>query len=444
MPEVRRPSGREADARAAPRLIYVATADWYFLSHCLPMARAARAAGFEVHVAANVTEDAAKIRGEGFILHAVRFGRRRLSPLQRLRTISTLRDLYRVVDPAIVHHVAIEPALLGIVASFRCEFAAVYALTGLQPTSPTCPPGSAGVSPAFPIAAMPALVARSNAGETGHPKNASVFGDPTPALPGGEGREGAAPAAKRRSLSPRRRLLLRLGLKRRRAVGLVQTPDDREVLTGLGVKPERIALIPGSGIDADRLRPIPEPDGQVTVAFAERMTADNGARTLMEAQGILRASGIQSDLLLASTPDPADLTSIPQIEVAGWGRKSGVTWLGHVTDIAAVWRRAHIAVLPSRGGEGVPKSLLEAAAFGRPLIATDVPGCREIVFHEKTGLLVPVDDPQALAAAILRLVRSPAQRVRFGVAARRLVDERFTADLIGQAAVALYQRLLAE
>jgi glycosyltransferase involved in cell wall biosynthesis len=100
-------------------------------------------------------------------------------------------------------------------------------------------------------------------------------------------------------------------------------------------------------------------------------------------------------------------------------------------------------VLPSRGGQGVPQSLLEAAAFGRPLIATDVPGCREIVIHEKTGLLVPVDDPQALASAILRLVRSSQQRVRFGVAARRLVDERFAADLVGKATVALYQRLLA-
>jgi glycosyltransferase involved in cell wall biosynthesis len=402
----------DARARAVQRLIYVATEDWYFLSHCLPMARAARAAGFEVHVAANVTEDAANIRGEGFILHTVRFSRGRSAPLRTLRTISTLRDLYRAVDPAIVHHVAMEPVLLGIAASFGSAFAAVYATTGLEPPPSRPPPAGEGKSKY-----------------------------PSPLA--GEGREGRTPSAKRRLLRPGRRVLLRLGLKRRRAVGLVQTPDDREVLTRLGVKPDRIVLIPGCGIDADRLRPIPEPDGPVTVAFAGRMAAGNGVRTLIEAQRILRASGIQSDLLLAGTPDLADLTSMPQIEIAGWGRESGITWLGHVADIAAVWRRAHIAVLPSRGTEGVPKGLLEAAAFGRPLIATDVPGCREIVIHEKTGLLVPVDDPQALASAILRLVRSSSQRVRFGVAARRLVDERFAADLIGQATVALYQRLLA-
>lgn len=363
--------------------MYVATEDWYFLSHCLAMARAARAAGFEVHVATNVTENAANIEGEGFILHAVRLRRKRLSALRTLRTILTLRQLYRLVDPAIVHHAAMEPVWLAIAASLSSSFAVVCGIAGLGHT----PPG------------------------------------------------------KRRPLRWGGRLLLRFGLNRRRAVALVENRDDREVLARLGVKPEHIALISGPGIDADRFRPIPEPDGPVTVAFAGRMTADEGLRTLVEAQRILRASGIQSDLLLAGTPDPADPTSIPQLEVADWGREEGVTWLGHVTDIATVWRRAHIAVLPSRVGEGVPNSLLEAAAFGRPVIATDVPGCREIVIHEKTGLLVPVDDPPALAGAILRLARSPPQRVLFGVAARRLVDERFAADLVGNAAAALYQRL---
>jgi len=387
MPEVSRPSRMDARAHPAPRLIYVVTEDWNFLSYRLPMARAARAAGFEVHVAANVGDDASTIRDEGFILHPMRFAHGRVSLFRNLRTIMALRRLFRTVDPAIVHYVAMRPTLLGIVASFGSKFAVVYAITGL---------GYASI----------------------------------------------ADSGKTRSLGRRSRLLLRFGLNRRRAVGLVQNPDDREALANLGVKPEHIALIPGAGIDADRFRPIPEPDGPVTAAFVGQMRADKGARTLVEAQRILRASGIPCDLLLAGIPDPANPTSIPQIEVAGWGRESGVTWLGHVADIATVWRRAHIAVLPSRGGEGVPKSLLEAAAFGRPLIATDVPGCREIVIHEKTGLLVPVDDPQALAAAILRLVRSSQQRVRFGVAARRLVDERFAADLVGKATVALYRRLL--
>jgi glycosyltransferase involved in cell wall biosynthesis len=377
----------DARARPAPRLLYVVTEDWYFVSHRLPMARAARAAGFEVHVATNVAEDGGAIEQEGFILHPVRFVRGRLSPLRTLRTILALRKVYRIVDPAIVHHVAMQPTVFGIVASLRRGFATVYAITGL-----------------------------------GH-----AF---------------VADTGKTRSLRRGIRLLLRFGLNRRRAVGLVQNPDDRERLIDLGVKPDHIALIAGSGIDADRFRPIPEPDGPVTIAFVGRMLANKGVRTLIEAYRILRASRVSCELLLAGAPDPANPTSIPQAEVARWGREPGVTWLGQVADIATVWRRAHVAVLPSRGGEGLPKSLLEAAASGRPLIATDVPGCREIVIHDKTGLLVPVDDPQALAAAILRLVRSSQQRIRFGVAARRLVDERFSADLVGKATVALYQGLL--
>ncbi len=389
MSGVMRPSRLDARARRPPRIIYVVSEDGYFLSHCLTMARAARAAGFEIHVAANVTEEAAKIQAEDFIIHAMRFRRGKLAPFRTLRSILALRRLYRAVDPAIVHHVTLRPSLLGIVASSGFKFAAVHAVGGLT-------------------------------------------------------RRFIAPRGNRPLLRRGSRMVLRRGLNSRRAVGLVQSADDRDVLTTLGVKPERIALIPGSGVDSDRFRPVPEPDGPVTVAFAGRMVADKGVRTLIQAHRILQDAGIHSQLVLAGTPDPEDPTSIPQIEVAGWGSEPGITWLGHVTDIATVWRHAHIAVLPAPGGEGVPKSLLEAAAFGRPLIATDVPGCRDIVIHEKTGLLVPVDDPSALAAAILRLVRSPPQRVRFGVAARRLVDERFAADLVGPATVALYRSLLTQ
>jgi glycosyltransferase involved in cell wall biosynthesis len=378
----------DARARPAPRLLYVVAEDWYFLSHRLPMARSARAAGFEVHVATNVGDDAEAVGREGFILHPVRFRRGRLSPFRTLRTILALRKVYRTVDPAIVHHVAMQPIALGIVASFGRRFSAVYAITGL---------GHAFIA------------------ETG----------------------------KARSLRRGIRALLRYGLSRRRAIGLVQNPDDRDMLTELGVKPEKIVLIAGSGIDADRFRPIPEPDGPVTVAFVGRMLDDKGVRTLMAAHRMLRASNVPCELLLAGSPDPANPGSIPPAEIARWGREPGVTWLGQVADIATVWRRAHIAVLPSRR-EGLPKSLLEAAACGRPLIATDVPGCREIVIHDKTGLVVPVDDAHALAAAMQRLIRSSQQRVRFGVAARRLVAERFSADLVGKATVALYQRLLNE
>jgi glycosyltransferase involved in cell wall biosynthesis len=350
------------------------------------MARAARDAGFEVHVATAIGRDAEAIRSEGFILHAVPFARGRLSPVDILRTVAALRKVYRVVDPAIVHHVSLQPTLFGILASSGHKFAIVNAINGLG----------------------------------------SAF---------------TADTAKARSLRNAIGLLLRHGLTRQRAVGLVQNPDDRHVLASLGIHPDNLTLIAGSGVDADALLPLPEPHGPVTVGFVGRMLADKGVRTLMAAREILCVSQTPCEFLLAGTPDPANPTSISEEELRRWGSEPGVTFLGNVDDIETVWRRSHIAVLPSRR-EGLPKSLLEAAACGRPLIASDAPGCREVVLHEETGLLVPVDDPHQLAAAISRLAQSADERSRFGVAARRLVDERFSSQRIGSETVSLYERLL--
>jgi glycosyltransferase involved in cell wall biosynthesis len=145
--------------------------------------------------------------------------------------------------------------------------------------------------------------------------------------------------------------------------------------------------------------------------------------------------------LIAGTPDPANPASVTEAEATSWNEQPGIAWLGHVDDIAGFWAQAHIAVLPSRR-EGMPLSLLEAAACGRAMIASDVPGCREIVVHEQTGLLFPVDDAAALANAMARLAGDPQLRARYALAAPELVVEKFTADIIGRQTVELYRRLL--
>jgi glycosyltransferase involved in cell wall biosynthesis len=367
------------------RLLYVVTEDWYFLSHRLPMARAAKAAGFEVHVATNVADSAEAIKREGFILHPVAFARGRASPRAALATVRALRRVLCRVNPAVVHHVAVQPTVLGSIAAIGLPIPSINAITGLGYTF---------------IADTPkARVLRWLIG-----------------------------------------LVLRRLVDRGRNVALVQNPDDRALLQALGLRGDHIVIIPGSGVDVDRLRPTPEPEGPVTVAFVGRLLDDKGIRTVIAAHRQLAAKGSAIALLLAGTPDPANPASISQAEAEGWSKESGISWLGHVKDIAAVWARAHIAVLPSRR-EGLPKSLLEAAACGRPMVATDVPGCREVVIPEQTGILVPVDDPQALAAAIERLAASPDMRVRFGAAARRLAVDRFASDAIGRAIVDLYLAL---
>jgi glycosyltransferase involved in cell wall biosynthesis len=372
-------------ARARPRLLYVVSEDWYFLSHRLPMARAARQAGFEVHVATRVTDGGRAIEQEGFVLHAIPFARGGLNPSGMLGTIRALRKLHRKLRPAIVHHVALQASVLGSFAALGSSAARVNALTGL-------------------------------------------------------GYSFTSNSLKARSVRRALALLLRFLFNRKGTVVLVQNPDDRAMLKRAGVSDKRMVLIPGSGVDINRLQPEPEPRGVPTIAFVGRLLEDKGIRTLIQAHLLLRLNGSNVELLVAGTPDPANPGSIQEAEVASWATEPGVRWLGHVDDIPALWARAHVAVLPSRR-EGLPKSLLEAAACGRPMVATDVPGCREIVRPGENGLLVPVDNPTALAQAIHTLISSLELRARYGAAARRLVVEKFAADVIGRMTVDLYRRL---
>jgi glycosyltransferase involved in cell wall biosynthesis len=369
-----------------PRLLYIVTEDWYFLSHRLPMARAARAAGFEVHVATRVTDGAAAIAAEGFILHPAPFVRGRISPFGQFAAIRALRRIHRIVSPAIVHHVALQATILGLLATLGRSGASVNAMTGL--------------------------------GYTFTSGNAKAV-----------------------LLRPIMGALLRLLLNRPNRIVLVQNPNDRDGMLSLGIDAGRIALISGSGVEVETLQPQPEPPGPPTLAFVGRLLADKGIHTLIAAHRLLRRRGSNIELLIAGTPDPANPASVSEQDAAGWGREPGIRWLGHVDDIPALWARAHIAVLPSRR-EGLPKSLLEAAACGRPMVATDVPGCREIVRPGETGLLVPFDDAPALADAIEQIAASPDLRAHYGAAARRLAVERFSADAIGRQTVDLYCTLV--
>jgi len=221
----------------------------------------------------------------------------------------------------------------------------------------------------------------------------------------------------------------------------VQNPDDRKVAQSLGIGDDHIYVIPGSGVETAKLTPLPEPPGPVTAAFVGRLLDDKGVRSLIAAHDILARRGESVRLLIAGEPDPANPVSIPPREIAEWRTREGVELLGQVADIRDVWKRAHIAVLPSRR-EGLPKSLLEAAACGRPLVATDVPGCREIALPGVNALLVPPDNAEALADAIGALAKDAALRPRLGAAGRRLVEEKFSDIEIGRAIRSLYDRLI--
>jgi glycosyltransferase involved in cell wall biosynthesis len=377
------PGGR---ATSSSIILYLVTEDWYFLSHRLPMALAARRAGYEVHVATNVNGDGTEIERHGFILHPLVWRRGSLNPVDLYSIVREVRALYRKLQPDIVHHVALQPSIIGSLAALGFPVRRLNALAGLG------------------------------------------FGFTSRSL-------------KATLIRPVLAALLRWILNDPRAAVLVQNPDDAAALDALGVSKVHVHLIPGSGVDTTKLRPLPEPEGSVTIAFVGRLLADKGVRSLIAAHDLLIARGIPVRLLIAGDGDPANPASIPASEIAQWKQKPGIEILGHVSDIEAVWKRAHIAVLPSRR-EGLPKSLLEAASCGRPIVATDVPGCREIARKDVNAILVPPDDAAALADAILRLVTDADLRWRYGEAGRRIVEAEFSSEKIGEQTVALYDRLL--
>jgi glycosyltransferase involved in cell wall biosynthesis len=226
---------------------------------------------------------------------------------------------------------------------------------------------------------------------------------------------------------------------------IAQNPEDVAALIRLGVAAERIALIRGSGVDIAHFLPLPDPSGPtVTVALVARMLRSKGVLDAVAAVRRLRAKGAAIQLVLAGPTDPDNPDSLDEAALRALAAEPGIDWLGHVEDIHEVWRHAAIAVFPSTYGEGVPKALLEAAACGRPIVAADMPGCREVVRHGETGLLVPPGDVAALAGAIAALADDPARRQAMGAAARALSEREFDDAAVAEQTLALYRAALAE
>ncbi len=364
-----------------PRLLFVVTEDWYFVSHRLPLAQAAKAAGYEVAVATRCGEKCAAIRAEDIEVIPFEMARRGLNPLGLLREVFALVRVLRHVQPDVVHLVALRPVVVGgLAARFAKTRHLVSAIAGLG----------------FAFTA---------------------------------GRSGL--------LSLTLRSLLRLALSHGHVI--VQNPDDRAQVLRLGVGIERIHLIPGAGVDVKYFRPQPEPDGPPVVMLAARMLWDKGVGEFVAAARILRG---RARFVLVGGPDTGNPASVTEENLLGWQREGVVEWWGQQDDMAMTLSQACIVCLPSYR-EGLPKVLLEAMACGRPCITTDAPGCRDAVRHEDYGLLVPVGDAAALAAAMARLLDDPALRQSMGNRGRQRAVEEFSVERVIEATLAVYREVQA-
>ncbi len=379
-----------------PKLLFLVTEDWYFCSHRLPVARAARDAGFDIVVAARVRAHGERIGDEGFILRPLSWRRRGDGLLGAGRAVAEIARLYRAERPDIVHHIALKPVLFG------------------------------GLARRLAFRRGPGMPAQVN----------SVMGL-------GSGFSSAGPRASLR----RPILAAALGLAARGRSGwlVAQNPEDAAALAALGAAPQRIALIRGSGVDIGHFAAMPDPaGGAVTIALVSRMLRGKGVLDAAAAIHRLRARGLPVELVLAGPIDPDNPDSLTAAELTALAAETGIAWLGPVADVREVWRRAAIAVLPSTYGEGVPKALIEAASCGRPIVAADVPGCREIVRPGETGLLAPPRDVEALAEAIAALAGDPERRRAMGQAGRALVERDFAEAIVARQTLALYRAALEE
>lgn len=367
-------------------IVYLVSEDWYFLSHRLPIARAARDAGARVVVATRCSDCRELIEKEGFRVVHINFNRVGLNPFHELLVLFEIIRCYRDFRPDIVHHVGAKPILLGQVAAtflgVRCVINAMAGMGFLYI--------SRSLGTRFLRKLFEAIVLR----------------------------------------------LGRISCSR----FIVQNEDDADVFSSLGVPDKNIVLIPGSGVDCDRFFPVSEPEGEIIALCVCRLLRDKGVYELVDAARILKAREVPVRIRLVGGRDD-NPTSVDQRDIIDWGREGLVDLAGHSDSIDLEYRNSHIAVLPSYR-EGLPKSLLEAAASGRPIVSTDVPGCRSICLDGDTGILVPVHDPQAIADAIQKLVLDGELRKKMGAAGRNVVLNSFSQEVVVEKTLSLYAEMV--
>lgn len=378
------------------KIILFANTEWYLFNFRLTLAKALQAQGHDVLLISPPGEYGARLQTLGFRWQALPMDRKSLNPLQELRLLAYLCRLYRREQPALAHHFTIKCVVYGSIAAL--------------------------------VARVPARV------------NAVA----------GMGYVFTNQALKARLLRPVVRGLMRLVLNGRGARLILQNNDDMAAFAKAGLaRPELTRLVMGSGVDLARFTPR-APSTQVAqdarptrVVLAARLLWDKGIAEYAEAARQLKAKGLPIRFLLAGAPDPGNPAAIPQATLDGWQAEGLIELLGQVSDMAALFATADMVVLPSYR-EGLPKSLIEAAACALPLVTTDVPGCREVVTHEVDGLLVPVKDAKALANAIERLHLDPVWARQLGLAARARALKEFDERIVIRRTLAVYGELLGD
>lgn len=363
----------------------------FFLSHRLPIAKAAVGEGYKVTVAygdlGGVLPDA--LLELGIKTCHVPLHRGGLNPLKEFQSLYFVWRLFIGVRPDLVHLITIKPYLYGgMVARLVNVGGVISAVAGL---------GSLFIRDDWRSRFLRAVLLPFYRFAFGHPNQRVI----------------------------------------------VQNLSDLKVLETLGVlNPNKSILLPGSGVDLSKFKQLHESDTIPTVCFAARLLRDKGVCDFVIAARLLRGRGIKARFWLAGDLDPKNPTGITKLELREIQDEGVVEVLGYQKDIPALYAQSHIVCLPSFYGEGLPKTLVEAAAAGRATVTTDHPGCRDAIIPNISGLLVPVNNPENLANALQWLIEHPRERVAMGKAGREFAEQEFPIEKIVQSHLDIYLELL--
>ena len=371
------------------RILIVVNVDWFFLSHRLPVARAAMDRGYEVFVATADTGVRKKIEEYGIQFVEAPFLEKSHSFLSELYMIIKLGRLYKRIEPDLVHHVTIRPVLYGSIASrlYRVP-AVVNALSGL---------GYVFINQGIKNRALRAVVSR----------------------------------------------LLKIGFSHPNQLLILQNDDDRQKFIRRGlVRPEQIRIIRGSGVDSEQFYPQNDQKREeLQVAFVGRLLWDKGIGEFVDAASKLIERGVKAKFHIYGSQYKNNPESVPDDVLDKWKSDGLVTFHGHREKIEEQLSQIDIVCLPSYR-EGLPKALLEAASAGLPIVTTDTPGCREVVDDGVNGFLVPPQNTTLLAERLIELIENPDLRSQFGKAGREKVLNEFTVDKVVEETMSIYRSLL--
>jgi glycosyltransferase involved in cell wall biosynthesis len=379
----------KAEASRGRKLLFLVTEDWYFVSHRLELAVAARRAGYDVVVATRVDRHGERIVNAGLRLCPIAFNRGGLNPLEEFWTLLNVARIYRREAPDIVHHVAIKPVMYG---SFVARML-----------------GIAGIVNAL----------------------------------GGLGYVFSSGGLRTKLLRTIVRPVLKFALGRSNSRLIVQNQDDlaRVVNDGLA-SAGSVSLIRGAGVDPAAYRQVTAASEMPLVILPARLLREKGVGEFVAAARLLRSRGIKARFALVGKPDLANPNSVIQSEIDAWVSEGVVEYWGWRDDMPGVFSQAQIVCLPTYYGEGLPKALLEAAASGCGIVASDIPACREIVQQGVTGWLVPAQDVDALAMTLLQAIERPDLREQRGMAARARIGAEFSMDRVTREVIAIYDDLM--